>query len=87
MPGLGYAYDYISGFTVVRNCSSYISRRQWLLDRLQVEMDLSSFIIECGRRLGYESLKDKQVEAIPTFMKGNDILALFHSLLVWPASP
>ena len=38
-----------------------------------VEMDLSSYIMECGRRLGYESLKDKQVEAVSTFMKENDI--------------
>ena len=40
---------------------------------LPVEMDLSSLIMECERRLGYESLKDKQVEAVSTFMKGNDI--------------
>ena len=39
---------------------------------IPVEMDLSSFIMECERRLGYESLKDKQVEAVSTFMKGND---------------
>ena len=38
-----------------------------------VEMDLSSFIMECERRLGYELLKDKQVEAVSTFTKGNDI--------------
>ena len=38
-----------------------------------VEMDLSSFIMEFGRRLGYDSLKDKQVEAVSTLMKGNDI--------------
>ena len=39
---------------------------------IPVEMDLSSFIMEFGRRLGYDSLKDKQVEAVSTFMKGND---------------
>ena len=36
---------------------------------IPVEMDLSSFIMEFGRRLGYDSLKDKQVEAVSTFMK------------------
>ena len=40
---------------------------------IPVEMDLSSFIMEFGRRLGNDSLKDKQVEAVSTFMKGNDI--------------
>ena len=39
---------------------------------IPVEMDLSSFIMEFERRLGYDSLKDKQVEAVSTFMKGND---------------
>ena len=39
---------------------------------IPVEMDLSSY--QCnGRRLGHESLKDKQVQAVSTFMKGNDI--------------
>ena len=53
-------------------CSALaVDNGRWKLG-IPVEMDLSSFIMEFGRRLGYDSLKDKQVEAVSTFMKGND---------------
>ena len=36
-------------------------------------MDLRAVICESGEKLGYKSLKDKQVEAVCSFTEGNDV--------------
>ena len=35
-------------------------------------MKLEKLIGECARQLGYDSLKEKQLEAIVSFVRGND---------------
>jgi len=38
----------------------------------RAELDLKRIITESGLRIGYNSLKEKQVEAISVFLQGND---------------
>ncbi len=35
-------------------------------------MDFKKIVEDCGRLLGYSNLKDKQIEAVTTFLEGND---------------
>ena len=35
-------------------------------------MDMKTAITESGKQLGYDKLKDKQVEAMTSFLDGND---------------
>ena len=39
---------------------------------LLVELDLKQIITESGMRLGYESLKEKQLEPVSMFLQWND---------------
>ena len=53
-------------------------------------MDLRTIAIESAKHLGYEDLKDKQIEAVTTFLDGHDTfvslptgygMSLIYSLL------
>lgn len=35
-------------------------------------MDLKQLIVDCARQLGYDRLKEKQLEAITSYIQGND---------------
>ena len=37
--------------------------------------DLSKLISDTGNKLGFDNLKDKQVEGITSFVNGNDVFA------------
>ena len=47
-------------------------------------MDLKQLIFDCARQLGYDRLKEKQLEAITSYIQGNDT---FVSLPTGTASP
>ena len=38
------------------------------------EVDLEQITIESAQRLGYDGLKEKQLEAIVSFLQGNDTI-------------
>ena len=40
-----------------------------------VVSDLSKLISDAGNELGFDNLKDKQVEVITSFVNGNDVFA------------
>ncbi len=54
----------------------------------ELEMDVEAMILESGRELGYDTMKEKQVEAATSFLNGNDTF-VSHSLpdTVCMASP
>ena len=45
---------------------------QTMASRVNFEVDLAQIAIEAARRLGYDGLKKKQLEAVVSFLQGND---------------
>jgi len=43
-----------------------------MASRVNFEVDLAQIAIEAARRLGYNGLKKKQLEAVVSFLQGND---------------
>ena len=39
-------------------------------------MDVRDAIVSAGKELGYARLKDKQMEAVTTFMQGKDVFCV-----------
>ena len=38
-----------------------------------IEMDMQTAIIESGKQLGYDKLRPKQIQAMSSFIEGNDV--------------